>query len=172
MDEINELNIILDRTIGFVRDCYTKTSITLGFIGLTLTILVTMCGDNLINFFTREIHSNSDFFIAGGLIVGIIIMMCGVLRLFSVFTVTLKGKDVCTKDSLIFFESISKKSCSEYLSAIQKHWSNGYDEDLITQIHINSKICSKRFKYYDKGLMPSFVGISILIVFTLLVVLV
>lgn len=37
-------------------------------------------------------------------------------------------------------------------------------EDLLTQIYINAKICSSKYKFYKKGIRSTFIGIAGIII--------
>mgnify|MGYP007038901753 FL=1 len=60
-------------------------------------------------------------------------------------------KDLQT-ESLLFFQTIAKKSFKQYKTDIKHINEKKIFEDYLSQIYINSKICTVKFTNYNKGL--------------------
>ena len=55
-------------------------------------------------------------------------------------------------ESLLFFQTIAKKSFRQYKTEIKQINEKKIFEDYLSQIYINSKICTVKFTNYNKGL--------------------
>ena len=55
-------------------------------------------------------------------------------------------------ESLLFFQTIAKKSFRQYKTEIKQINKKKIFEDYLSQIYINSKICTVKFTNYNKGL--------------------
>lgn len=55
-------------------------------------------------------------------------------------------------ESLLFFQTIAKKSFKQYKNEIKQINGKNLFEDYLSQIYINSKICTVKFTNYNKGL--------------------
>lgn len=55
-------------------------------------------------------------------------------------------------ESLLFFQTIAKKSFKQYKTEIKQINEKKIFEDYLSQIYINSKICTVKFTNYNKGL--------------------
>lgn len=63
-------------------------------------------------------------------------------------------------DSLYYFESAEDKKYVEFKEKVLNESFEDEIEDLISQIYINAKICSAKFKFYQKGIRYTFVGVA------------
>ena len=161
--EKSDLIATLDRNIEFVDRCDMKVSIVLAILGVILTIIFTNDGISSLWHILKTAFSfkNTSFdvvylfflvlFAAG--------YSYGMLKLIMVLFVKIDCKeyeqDLLELDSSIFFYSIAnRKNYKEYKGIILgKEYC--YENDLISQIYLNSLICAKKYKNYKKGLMYS-----------------
>lgn len=63
-------------------------------------------------------------------------------------------------DSMYYFESAEDKKYSEFKEKIISESPEAEIEDLISQIYINARICSAKFKFYQKGIRYTFIGVA------------
>ena len=59
---------------------------------------------------------------------------------------------------LYFFESIEKKELAQFKQEILEVGIESDIEDISTQIYINSKICTRKYKYTKLGILNSMTG--------------
>lgn len=62
------------------------------------------------------------------------------------------SEDDLNTESLLFFQTIAKKPFKRYKKDVLQGNGNRMFEDYISQIYINSKICTIKFTNYNKGL--------------------
>ena len=67
-------------------------------------------------------------------------------------------------DSLIYYGTISKYEYEKYEKKIIDIDEESLKKEIISQIYINSKICTKKFENYNKGLKYSILGFSLFVV--------
>jgi len=166
-DKISYAEATLDRTIGFINNSESKTGITLTIVGVILTVLFALSGENIMNMFSQ---TWDDF----GLITGaFLILFCaslsaslfGIYKLIKVLTPMLNVKELedekFEKDSKIYFGRISKnnKEYSQYRDKLLNYSQEDYLNDLWSQIYINSKICATKFSNFYVGLRFAIPGL-------------
>ena len=154
-----ELNAILDRTIGFVENCDTKASIVLALFGVILTVI---CASNITNSIGDIADKVKENVNSGGclyilcVIVAAIIMMISIIELLLVIGAKI---DKTGLDSKIYFRDISENvNCCTYGSKIKELSEDSYIDDIITQIYINSQICTKKYERYNLAIIFGTVG--------------
>ena len=115
-----ELNVILDRTIGFVENCDTKASIVLALFGVILTVL---CASNITNSIVDIADKVKENINGGGclyilcVIVAVILMTISIIELLLVIDAKI---DKTGLDSKIYFKDISENvNCCTYGSKIK-----------------------------------------------------
>lgn len=164
MSNIEEHNInkedlidIYDRVNLWINNCDSKASTILAIIGVAITIFFT--NDNF-NKIKEIIHFslNSISFISILFLTTVFAMLFylfkAVSNILQSLTATLDSEELDVKQlngkSLIFYGSISKiDSALYYKNLLEK---TDLKNDLISQIMINSKICTKKFYFYNLGL--------------------
>ena len=68
-------------------------------------------------------------------------------------------------DSLIYYKTIAANSnYKEYEEKMNKLNQNILKKEIISQIYINSEICTKKFKNYNIGIKYSIIGITIFLI--------
>lgn len=154
---------ILDRTIGFVRNCDNKASIFLGTFGVILTIVLTTDGlDNLMSI-VQAVITQGTFCSALYLLMmtgSIIAMIFGVSQIIRVLGVKVdsSAEEGLDGDSKIFFEHIQKSNYSEYKEKLLGMTEETFLNDIISQIYINSCICHDKYTNYKCGLKWTLIG--------------
>lgn len=140
---------------NWINNCDNKASIMLGFIGIIASILLT--NNNFITIFIKMLNKvveNIDFSDVLYLIFifsAIGFILYGTFNIFKVICPTLQRSDSKNK-SLIYYDSISRMDLVDYKNSIFEANENDYLEDLLSQVYINSKICSKKFMNLKNGL--------------------
>ena len=154
---------ILDRIIGFINNCDNKASVVLGFWGIALVILFTNEGiTNLKNIILTIFEFNlftATIFFALFLCFSVVFVI-GIIMLISVlFAKTDHGtEEELEWDSKIYYGDIKKKTYKQYKEKMVSSSEEELLNDIISQIHINSHICSNKFLRYNQGIKLSFIG--------------
>jgi len=174
MNELNNLDgikkeealDILDRTIGFVNFCDSKTSVVLGIFGVLLTILFSGEG-------VKELKSIIKLAISTGNYYGIlfvIVLACaaivftfGIIKLLQVLFPQTEVNDPKQKeidvDSKIFFGCICKNSTyKQFREKLMKCSGEEYLNDIISQVYLNAIICNKKYTNFKTGLRTAIIG--------------
>lgn len=158
----------LERNLGFISNCDNKASIILTAVGVLLTIILTSEGLASIKDILKKSLSQITFlnFIYMFLFFSsVIILLSGILFLISVLIARsgiseTKG----SKNSLIFFGGINSfNKIANYEKAIKKMDKKDLLDDLISQIYINSKIATKKYRRYNLGLKFTVIGFFLFI---------
>lgn len=156
-----ELIYILDRTIGFIRNCDNKASVLLGIVGVLVTIVFST---NIIGTFKTFIAKSYEKVSISGCsaytlylvvcIISVTLIIYGIYNLYLVMNVKLADPNKLNKKiaSLIFFEGINKHSDTDYKNKISSMTNEQYIDDVISQIYINADICSAKYVVYKKSL--------------------
>ncbi|EJD99226.1 Pycsar system effector family protein [Staphylococcus epidermidis] len=176
----NDLLDELDRHLGWIRSCDTKASIVLAMLGVFIVIIsselfldsqkeIVLNALNNINF------SNLIYLMFEGAVY--FLFFDGVFNIIRVLFPQLKKsvKDYngVENDSLYYFESISSKTYSEYKKQRINRTSEEEIHDILSQIYINSKISTRKYHFYKKGLAMVLWGIlGILILHSIGIILV
>jgi len=162
MDKDTAFNI-LDRIIGFINNCDNKASVVLGIWGVALVILFTNEGiTNLKNIILTIFEINSFvtaiFFVLLICFVGLFV--AGIIKLISVLFATTnhETEEELECDSKIYYGDIKKKTYKQYKEKMVSSSEEELLNDIISQIHINSHICSNKFLRYNQGIKLSFIG--------------
>ena len=160
----------LERNLGFISNCDNKASIILTAVGVLLTIILTNEGINNIKKILEKCIFQMTFwdfvytfvFFSSG-----IILILGILLLISVLIARSgigKKKETKKKKSLIFFGDInSYNTIADYNKEIKKTNKKEMLDDLISQIYINSKIATKKYRKFNLGLKLTVIGFFLFI---------
>ena len=81
------------------------------------------------------------------------------VALSAIFSVLIARIKTPHKDSLIYFGTISGSNEEDYKTSIEGYDDNKLKDDYVRQIHICSRICTKKFKAYNAAVVSSVVGI-------------
>ena len=150
----------LDRIIGFINNSEGKTGITLTMVGVILTIIFTLGGENIMKMFSEAWNNLEP--ITGMFLVlfslSFAFTLFGIYKLTKVLTPRLSVKihedEMFEKDSKIFFGRIASNNerYSQFRNKLLDYSDEDYLNDLWSQIYINSKICTKKFNYFYHGI--------------------
>ena len=162
----NDLLDELDRHLGWIRGCDTKASIVLAMLGVFIvTISSELFLDSqkeiVLNALNNINFSNLIYLMFEGAVY--FLFFDGVFNIIRVLFPQLKKsvKDYngVENDSLYYFESISSKTYSEYKKQRINRTSEEEIHDILSQIYINSKISTRKYHFYKKGLAMVLWGI-------------
>lgn len=165
----SELNIILDRINQWITNCDIKSSIILGLIGVILgTIITNGIIEKLIKICEIIISCNNlvNTIYLTLIIISILPLLTGIIYIIlSLWARTnIVPEDELVTNSLIFYQTISSNfSFKEYSKKIKKINDDELSDEIISQIYINSTICTKKFKNYRNGLILSMIGLTLLL---------
>lgn len=155
----------------WISNCDTKSSILLAFYGVLLTVVFTSeitCKISTTLSMTANLNDIGLTEIMNfiSLISIIVFFVCSFLCLLFVYN-TLKARinaDAYSQpelktDSNIFFLKISNKTYIDFKRVTNTEENEDYLNDLNSQIYINSKIATQKFKAYNKSLLFGFLGL-------------
>lgn len=160
----------LDRINFWIQNADTKVSFVLAFVGVFLTLFFSsnaiLSGFKsakvfLSNSFGTEKEQISAFcsclvilmvvLAIVSLVLFAIHLIRGINHMFSALTATVSAPEA--EKSNLFFGSIQKKRNDEFQKELAKLSVDELQRDINTQTHINSQIATKKFGYYNKGLV-------------------
>lgn len=174
MDKVENLSALtkeealytLDRTIGFVNTCDSKSSVILGVFGVMVTILFSGEGINELKLIIKSAiteNTSCGAFYLIFLFIAFSTLCIGIYKLLIVLFANTncgeKNHEGLENDSKIFFGSISKNvNFKQYKEKLLTYSEDDYMNDIISQIYINSVICNKKFENYKNGIKLSIAG--------------
>lgn len=149
----------LERNIGFINSCDTKTSIVLAIFGVLLTIIFTSDVSTEIIHIINTAYSTKCCCGVLYLILisaSIIVLLIGLKNLICVLIgrIDVKGNNSSYKyDSRIFFSGITKyEDDRKYRNNFSKMTEKEYFDEITNQIFINAKIADVKYQKYNWGL--------------------
>ena len=149
----------LERNIGFINGCDTKTSIVLASVGVLLTIILTNNGLSEIFQITKACIDAKTFcsiLYLVGLIISSCTLVVGLWKLVSVLIAKVEPPTKTARQpvsSLIFFGGILKAgNPSTYRSKFIAMKDAELLDDLISEIYINAEIATQKYHRYNLGL--------------------
>ncbi len=167
---INNAISTLERNITFVSNCDNKTSIVLTSMGVLLTIILTNDGMNAIfdiikNCISQNNFCNIFYLICFAISIGVLLF--GFYNLCSVLIARIKNPDA--PNSRIFFSGIVKNhSKNAYQERFVNMTQDEYLDELISEIYINAKIATIKYKKYNVGFKCSIIGFVAFVIMLLI----
>lgn len=163
---IESLELSLDRVNSWISNCDQKAGLLLATIGIVLAILfatdfVDVVKSSIIEPFMLCLKepehyefSSSCFFFSISLLLSV--LTCVISSVYALRTISaeLNAKEISKvnpsllSNSYLFFQTISSKSYEDF----SEFEGVEYQKDLLSQIYINSSICSKKFGFYKVAL--------------------
>ena len=165
-----ELEKDLSRIIGFVTSCDSKSSIVMSGVLAMVALIAGLNGPSLADHFKNNLDSAGVILSLMLLIVSVALIIIGLSFIISSLYARGKPDNQAYHDSLIYYGSISSLEYDDYKESVLSRTNEDYLEDLASQVHINSVICSKKYNLYNKGLLLSITGVILLLVCSLLAV--
>lgn len=172
--KIEKATETLERNIGFITNCDTKTSIVLTAIGVLLTIILTNDGLGKIFSIVKTCLNEKSIYSIMYLIcfgITVLILFLGLYNLLSVLIARtdIKSKGINSSKSNIFFVGISKnKNFETYKDRFYSMNQHEFLDEIIAEIYANAYIATIKYKKYNIGLKLTIIGF-ILFVIVLLV---
>lgn len=161
----DELKSRLDRVNSWINNCDQKASILLAVEGVVLTVL---CTSDYISWIHQKLISpiynyyetgKGEFSLINAIQLCLLAVML-VMIILSIFyslqvikgTINARFKQSgLTEKSLLHFASISNKSFSDFKRETINQSDESVINDLLSQIYINSSICTAKFKHHKKS---------------------
>lgn len=159
----DELTTILERNIDFIKTCENKVSIILSIFGVILTLIFT--SDNVKHIY-GEVKDSVCLIIFAVLIMAYLAYGLGTL-VRVLFAKSKRPEGL--PESRIFFNDIANDKYDNFSETIKNYSDDDLQDDLIAQIYANSKICQKKFKNYNYGLVHSLSAFILFILFSVYV---
>ncbi len=153
--EKQEIESILNRIHDWIKSADQKVSIFLGFQGVILAVLLQKT-INTPTLFIRDYLNLPVVFLYIGTFVLLYSLYKSIMALFP----RLK-KDSNTK-SISYFGDIAKLELNDYRKDVNATSDENYIDDLISQIHISSKIADKKHRYFAEAIILFTIAIVIL----------
>lgn len=174
--KIEKATETLERNIGFITNCDTKTSIVLTAIGVLLTIILT--NDGLKKIFSivkicfdEKSFSNSIYLICFG--VAVLILLLGIYNLVSVLIARtdIKSKGINSSNSNVFFVGISKnKNFETYKEKFYLMNQHEFLDEILAEIYANAYIATIKYNKYNVGLTLTIIGFILFVIILLVAI--
>lgn len=163
---IESLELSLDRVNSWISNCDQKAGFLLATIGIVLAILfatdfVNEVKNKIVDPFMQCIKEPKHYefccsrlFFSISLFLSVLTSVVSSVYALLAISARLNAKKLLEVnpsllcDSYLFFQTISSKSYDFY----SKFEGVEYRKDLMSQIYINSSICSKKFRFYNIAL--------------------
>lgn len=164
----------LERNIGFINSCDTKTSIVLAIFGVLLTIIFTSDVSTEILYIINAAYSTRCCCGVLYLILisaSIIVLLIGLKNLIYVLVgrIDVKDNSNLKYDSRIFFSGITKyEDATKYRNNFSKMTEIEYFNEITSQIFINAKIADVKYQKYNLGLKYLVCGFLTFVVLVLI----
>lgn len=163
--DIDELNKILDRINQWIINCDNKSLILVTLIGIIVGIFATSSAEKLLAIYLY-IYSHPTYFnllYFKGSISSVLLILIGIWYIIQ--SIIAKTDPPSEKglinDSLIYYGTISNYSYEKYEKKMVDIGEESLKKEIISQIYINSEICTKKFENYNKGLKFSIWGFGL-----------
>jgi len=161
----------LDRHLDWIKSCDTKSSIVLAVVGIFLTIFTSEQSLEMLMKIVTLTLKNINFSNILFLLLFVIawsFFIYGTYSLIRVLTPRLSrdvnsNENVDVNSSLYFFESISRNKYSEYKERVFLQSKEDEIDDILSQIYVNARISTIKYKYYSKGIRYVFLGIAMVL---------
>ena len=159
----------LERNIGFINNCDTKTSIVLATVGALLAIILTNDGLKTILKIVTTCAEGKNFcniLYLSVLFSSVSLLVLGLCRLTSVLVAKTaplaKGNSDKKGKSMIFFGGIVNFGDSTtYRDKFVAMQESEFLEELVSEIYINAEIASLKYRRYNQGLKCSVWGFAL-----------
>ena len=138
---------------AWISNVDTKVSFALTLAGVLIGIIL---GEGFPNAFQRVTEVSRIAELGGTEIMEIIwvslLYLCSFLSIISfIWAITARVKNPNNVSSIFFFGSIGSMDLAKYKENINQTTEERIVEDLEEQIHTNSRICSQKIKWYNRG---------------------
>ena len=183
--EKNEIKQYADDTYGqvssWINNCDSKASILLALIGVILSIAFT--SDKLLGgilALTKDVVglikgdgtscACASLFILVILGVAIGFFVDSIRNMLLVLYARLDDSREAGNPSISYYRSIGVMSYDEYKQLVEDIDEDAFIEDKLRQVHDCSKICTRKFTFYNEGISSMKVGLVLLVLFLILLI--
>lgn len=157
----------MERINFWISNCDTKISFALAFAGILIggffsSSIITGSLEELVNKLKviKDMKNLGEALYIGAttlvLIAFILLIITSVTYLFrgikGSIDPTVYTQDKLTTDSYQFFGTIQNKAFTSFKDGFEAQTQNKLQNDYLSQIYVNSKICKRKFDLYNKGL--------------------
>lgn len=160
-----DLQFTLESVNSWLNNCDQKAGILLTVVGVAITVIMTSdfmkyLRSYIFAPFMEFCSGNSDlsfswsrFTVFVLLVIAMVILITCCIYLFRAISANIDYKKMCNenpglvKTSYIFYGTISQMNYDDF-----KKCGDDFEEDLKSQIYVNSKIASAKFENYNEGL--------------------
>lgn len=159
------------QVIGFTNSCDSKSSIVLGSVLATVSLVLGLSGKEIAYDLT-----GSDIWIqiliAIMLLLSVSSIILGIVNILNSVKARLNPSEYGDDSVSIYFGKIAKLSLEDYRESVRCRNEQSYVSDLIAQIHTCSIICQHKYEHYNEGLRYSVIGIGLMIVTSVITLLI
>lgn len=183
--EKDEIKQYADDTYGqvssWINNCDSKASILLALIGVILSIAFT--SDKLLGgilALTKDVVSLikgegtscacASLFILVVLGIAIGFFVDSIRNMLSVLYARMDDSRNAENPSISYYRSIGAKSYDEYKQLVESIGEDAFIEDKLRQVHDCSKICTRKFSFYNDGIASMKVGLVFFVIFLILLI--
>lgn len=160
---------ILERTLGYIRNCDNKASVALGAYGVILTATLSTGGfSNLLQIARAAVGQRSGLGILylAALTASAAAIFYGISLIVKVLGVKI---DVSTEEGLVdesvmFFGNICQHGYLSYRKKLASMTEEAFFDDIASQIYRNARICCEKHQNYRRGLNCSLPGMAALFI--------
>ncbi len=159
---IDFLQSTLDRIIGFVNSCDVKASIVLGILGIVLAgLLSDKTLENLYFALSSAVKLKGflSIFYLFSFTISALSVIIGLG--FLIYAISAKIEQSGNNSNIYFVDIMLNKNAAAYLQKLKSNTESSVVDDLISQIYINSSICTKKYKRYNLGLKLTTIGVTV-----------
>lgn len=155
--KIQEAQTLLDMINGWISNIDTKISLALAFNSILIGIMCSNISgiDIVFNFIDDSIIK--DIVDTVLVVIMLVLIIISIIQMLIAVIASVSN----TNNSLLFFGSIAKNDLNTYKSKFNTASEDDILNNLIEQIHTNSKICTKKVKRYNDGIKLT-IGAAIL----------
>lgn len=145
---------MLEMINTWISNIDTKVSFALGFSGVLIGSVFSTGLPNALQRISevsklKELNGGE---IIGAILVCILYVVSFISILYFMLAIIARIKNPNNFQSILFFGSIATMKLLDYKTKVNSMNQQEILEDLGEQIHINSMICNKKAKYYNKGM--------------------
>lgn len=150
----------LDQVTSWVNSVDTKASYALSLTSI-LTGFILIQGIPQAFSAACVAESISISLLVGVVLVFLLYLSSYVAILLLVYAIMARVSTGNKNGSHLFFGHISKRDLAEYVQEFTELTEDQYINELLEQIHTNSKICMKKISFYQRGIYALIIAISL-----------
>lgn len=179
---MNKIEISINKLNGinqWISNVDTKSSIIFTFFGVIITIVFTSnIGNSIANILSYKVADEINIITFSNSILYWLVITLFIVIVLSIYNFfqTLKGRinpniykqEGLNVNSNIFFGTIANKEYSKFEEEVNNETDTDILNDIHSQIYINSHIANRKFKFYNKSLLWTFIVFGIILLITII----